>query len=113
MDKIQRRAEKLCTFRIKFQDLSERRRRVGMCKTHKTFNYEYKLNPRDFFKRCHGNIRGHSLKLVKQRSRTEIRSNFFSNRVVNEWNNLANKTVTANYFCTFKERLEQDADARA
>ena len=113
LDKIQSRAEKLCTPRIKFQDLSERRRRADMCETYKILNHEYKLNPRDFFELSDDDLRGHNLKLSKQRSRTDIRRNFFSNRVVNEWNNLDNKTVPANNLCTFKERLELGADARA
>ena len=84
-----------------------------MCETYKILNHEYKLSPHDFFELSEDNLRGHNLKLSKQRFRTDIRRNFFSNRVVNEWNNLDNKTVTANNLCTFKERLELGADARA
>ena len=113
LDKIQHRAERLCEPRIHFQDLSERRDRVDMCETYKILNREYKLNPNDFFELGVDNLRGHDLKLVKQRSRTDIRRHFFSNRVVNKWNKLSNKVITANNISTFKERLELGADARA
>ena len=84
-----------------------------MCETFKILNRKYKIDPSDFFELCDDNRRGHSLKLAKERSRTDIRRNFFSNRVVNYWNNLDNETVTANTVSTFKERLELGADARA
>ena len=39
--------------------------------------------------------RGHSMKLAKDRSRLEIRKNFFTSRVVNVWNSLTDKVVCA------------------
>ena len=113
LDKIQRRAERLCDPRIKFQDLSERRARADICETYKILHRDYKLNPSDFFTLSEDNRRGHDLKLVKQRSCTDIRKHFFSNRVINQWNKLSNDVITANNISTFKERLELGADARA
>ena len=113
LDTIQHRAEKLGNPRIRFQNLSERRLRTDMCETFKILNRKYKIDPRDFFELCGDNRRGHSLKLAKKRSSTDIRRNLFSHRVVNYWNNLDNETVTANSVSTFKERLELGADARA
>ena len=37
--------------------------------------------------------RGHSLKLKKNRFRTELRQHFFSERVINRWNKLDRDTV--------------------
>ena len=76
-------------------------------------NRQYELNPDNFFTLSEDNLRGHSFKLSKHSSRTDIRKNYFSNRVVNEWNKLDDTTVTANNLSTFKERLELGADARA
>jgi len=48
---------------------------------------------------------GHSLKLFKPRCRTTIRQNFFSLRIVNEWNKLRQDVVEAPSTNTFKNRL--------
>ena len=52
--------------------------------------------------------RGHNLKLVKNRSRLNIRANFFSQKVVNLWNNLTNDTVNSYSINTFKNRLDKE-----
>jgi hypothetical protein len=39
--------------------------------------------------------RGHSLKLTKNRSRLDIRKYYFTNRVVEDWNNLPESVITA------------------
>ena len=83
LEKIQRRAEKLFTPRIKFKDLSERRRRADMCEIYKTLNHEYKFNPLDFFELCDDSLCGRDFEFVKQRSRMDIRSNLFCYQVAN------------------------------
>ena len=50
--------------------------------------------------------RGNSLKLVKQRFKKEIRTNYFSLRVTNIWNSLPNDTVMAKNLSIFKCRLD-------
>ena len=45
--------------------------------------------------------RGHRLKLVKNRSRLDIRKNFFSQRVVNDWNSLPEVVVEAESINSF------------
>ena len=84
-----------------------------MCETYKILYHEYRLEPDKFFTLSDDNLRGHCFKLSEQRSRSDIRKNYFSNRVVNAWNKLDDKTVNANNLSTFKELLEQAADARA
>ena len=39
--------------------------------------------------------RGHQFKLFKYRSRLNCRSNYFFNRVINDWNNLPDTVVNA------------------
>ncbi|PIK49959.1 putative RNA-directed DNA polymerase from mobile element jockey-like [Apostichopus japonicus] len=51
--------------------------------------------------------RGHCLKLQKSHSRINIRHNFFSNRVVNEWNSLPEKVVLASSVNGFKNALDK------
>ena len=50
--------------------------------------------------------RGHSLKLVKQRSHLDIRKHFFNQRVVASWNSLPEHVVTAPNMNIFKNRLD-------
>ena len=51
--------------------------------------------------------RGHNYKLKKPRANTNIRSKFFSNRVVNTWNQLPNSVVSAESTNSFKFRLDR------
>ena len=49
--------------------------------------------------------RGHGLKLVKHRVRTDLRQHFFSERVVDSWNGLDESTVAAASLSSFKRGL--------
>ena len=51
--------------------------------------------------------RGHSLKLKKHRSRLDLTKYFFSERVVNRWNELDEDTVSATTINMFKSRLQR------
>ena len=51
--------------------------------------------------------RGHSLKLVKEFSRTDIRRFSFSQRVVNEWNSLPEWVVSSNSVLSFKVNIDK------
>jgi hypothetical protein len=50
--------------------------------------------------------RGHKFKICKGRSRLEIRKNFFSQRVVSEWNKLPSFVVEAESINSFKNKLD-------
>ena len=50
--------------------------------------------------------RGHKYKLVKNRSRLDIRKNFFSQRVVSEWNKLPTLVVEPETLNSFKNRYD-------
>ena len=54
----------------------------------------------------YGATRGHLLKLTKRRASTELRHHFFSERVINIWNSLDNRTVTSGSINFFKGNLE-------
>ena len=56
---------------------------------------------------------GHSLKLAKRSSRTQLRQNFFSNRVIKLWNSLPEEVMTAPTVNCFKGRFDRfSADNR-
>ena len=50
--------------------------------------------------------RGHSLKLPKDRAYTSTKINFFTHRIVNNWNNLPENVVSAPSINSFKNRLD-------
>jgi len=52
-------------------------------------------------------LRGHLLKLFTQKCRTTVRQNFFSLRIVSEWNKLPHDVVDAPSINTFKNRLDR------
>ena len=54
------------------------------------------------------NTRGHLQKLAKQRVKTRMRQNSFTERISNNWNNLQDKTVTAPATASFKSRLDKE-----
>ena len=61
------------------------------------------MRPSDFFIfRQDGTTRGHSHKIFKQRSRLNTRKYFFSQRIVDEWNNLSDSMVCATSVNDFK-----------
>ena len=58
--------------------------------------------------RADGNLRGHEYKLFKRRTLSlDLRKHFFSNRIVEPWNNLPSDVVTAPSLNAFKGRLDK------
>ena len=53
------------------------------------------------------NLRGHPLKLEGSRYYTTARRNFFTNRVVAEWNKLPEEVVVSRTIDSFKARLDR------
>jgi len=53
---------------------------------------------------------GHQFKLMVQRNRTNTRSSFFSQRVVNIWNGIPRSVVSATSTNNFKNRLDDCAE---
>jgi hypothetical protein len=51
-------------------------------------------------------LRGHPLKLIKNRARLLLRHNYFSNRVVNYWTKLPEAVVSASSVTDFMHRLD-------
>ena len=66
------------------------------------------LNKDMFFRIKNDSItRGHSLALVKSHSRLDIRKYTFSQRVVNDWNNLPEECINATSVNMFKNKIDQ------
>jgi hypothetical protein len=120
LEKVQRRATKCIPSlqnlpyeerlqRLKLPSLEYRRARGDMIQTYKILNNIDALDPGNFFELCNNNrTRGNSQKIVKQRFKTEIRKNVFSNRVVNNWNSLPESVISAPSLNSFKNRLDKE-----
>jgi len=55
-------------------------------------------------------LRGHEKKLVKERSRLDTRKHFFSQRVINGWNNLPAEVVNPGSVNSFKNTYDRTDD---
>jgi len=119
LEKIQRRATKMireCRYfnysdRLKYTGLTTleaRRDRGDMIECFKFLRGYNKTDAETFF-RLSGQqrTRGHGYKLEKKRSKLDIRKFFFSQRVVNEWNNLPAYVVEADSVNNFKNRYDE------
>ena len=84
-----------------------RRARGDMIEVYKFLHKVYKMPHTLLERAAEGPTRGHSLKLNKKHCRLEVRKNFFSMRVVNNWNSLPEDTVKAPCLNTFKARLDR------
>ena len=91
---------------LKLWTLEERRVRADLIEVYKIIYRISSVSFDTFFKyNNYGATRGHSLKLMKRRASTELRHHFFSERVINIWNSLDNRTVTSGSIDIFKGNL--------
>ena len=107
LEKTQRKITKWCPGlqqlsyenRLKALDLptlTNRFKRGDLIETFKLLTNYYNISPDVFFTLSTDNrTRGHSLKLLGCRYFTDTRKFFFSNRVIEPWNNLPNSLVTS------------------
>jgi len=120
IEKVQRRATKLIpgyrekTYEQRLRDLklpslSYRRARGDIIQTYCYTHRLYRVaNIDNLLPMVTDNYtRGHSLKLAKLRVNTSLRQNFFSQRVVNSWNDLPDSVVTADNINILKSRLDR------
>ena len=119
IEKVQRRATKMMNEcrRLNYEDrlvetglitLKERRTRGDLIEVFKMIKGLNKADYTRFFTlEANNRTRGHRFKIVKNRTRLEIRKNFFSQRIVNEWNALPALVVEAESVNIFKNRYDR------
>ena len=119
IEKVQRRATKLISEcsnlsyedRLEFIGLSTleaRRNRGDLIEVFKVLKGFSKVDYKHFFQLAdNGKTRGNKYKLVKSRSRLDIRKHFFSQRVISEWNKLPNSVVEAETVNAFKNKYDR------
>ncbi len=92
---------------LKLPTLVFRRRRGDMIQIYKYMHGLFDVSHEKLLPLGHNNItRGHQLRIKKVRCRLRIRSHFFSQRAVNDWNQLPEDVVNAVSLNAFKTRLD-------
>ena len=100
--------ERLHVVKLKLTTLEKRRERGDLLQTYRIMKQIDKSKPDDYFEPATtSKTRGYSKKLIKTRSRLDIRKNFYSQRVVNGWNKLPQIAIDAPTLLSFKRQLTQ------
>ena len=93
--------------------LEERRNRSDMVEMFKVLKGLSAIPVETFFElNGNGRTRGNSMKIVKRVVRTDVRKYFFSQRVVNRWNGLEERVVSATTVESFKGRLHEEREKK-
>ena len=93
---------------LQLPTLKYRRKRADMLQVWRIIHRKDDLDESNFFQRKEeSRTRGHPLKLSKTHNRTKIRSQVFSQRIVNMWNALPESVVCAPTLNSCKSRLEK------
>ena len=85
--------------------LQFRRERADMLQVFKILNGYEDIDSSRLFTLSSTGLRGHSLKLFKERSRLLLRKQTFTQRVVDSWNNLPENVVNTPSINAFKNRF--------
>ena len=93
--------------------LEERHNRADLVEVFKIITGQSSVPASTFFDfNSDTRMRGHSLKLLKHHSVENIRSHFFSERVINRWNRLPSDVVTVKSINSFKAGLQRVRDTQ-
>ena len=121
IEKVQHRATKMIEGykNLKYEDrltktdlttLEERRTRGDLIEVFKMIKGLNKTDYKKFFTIEHNSrTRGHRFKIIKNRSRLDIRKYFFSQRIVNEWNDLPEVVIESESVNSFKNSYDKYA----
>ena len=120
LERVQRSATRLLSgfARFGYEDrlrklgittLRKRRERGDLIEVYRIMSGREKIEKTQFFRPASNEygLRGHSLKIRKERSRLDIRKHSFSQRVVGSWNRLPQKVVDAQSINQFKDLLDR------
>jgi hypothetical protein len=117
LEKIQHRATKMISslkdhsYEERLQilgltTLETRRLRGDLIEVFKIFKGFDDVPWENFFKKSHTSLRGHSLKLFKKSVKLDIRKHFFSQRIIDEWNQLPKELIDSRTVSRFKHCLD-------
>ena len=117
LEKVQRRATKIISHirnlpyrerlrRCNLMTLEERRRRYDLIEMFKIMKGIYKIDKDRLFEVNTNRTRGHSMKIIKNHCRLNLRKNFFTQRIVNDWNHLPQSAVDQKTVLGFKIEID-------
>ena len=117
VERVQRRATKIVQdikdlsyeerLRIlELPSLLHRRRRGDMIFTYKIFTEQVGLDKNVFFPSPQRSMRGHQFQIMKKKATKLCRTTSYSNRVIDDWNPLPLKVITAKTTDKFKEFID-------
>ena len=92
--------------KLKLPSLEYRRERGDMIDVFKFVENIYDTDRPKLKLAASNRTRGHKKKLEKQRSKLDVRSSYFSNRVINLWNDLPDAVVNSRSVDAFKNQLD-------
>jgi len=98
--------------------LKDSRERGDMIEVYNLLTGREQIDSKQFFQLAqnHHGLREHGMKLTKERPRLDTKKYFFSQRVVNVWNRLPAKVVSAETVNGFRNayyhKYDKDMDAR-
>ena len=103
---------------LNLQSLEDRRTRFDMLQTFKILKRIDNVNPDTWFTtmgtgRRVTRLSANPLNLIKQRSRTDVRQNFFSQRVVDKWNQLPDFVKDSTNITRFKKNYDYHCTGNA
>ena len=118
LERVQRRSTKLVLElrnleyperlrRLGLTTLEERRARGDMIQTYKFVSGKEDINPSVFFQMAVPRPGANSRKIFMQRTRLNVRKNFYSQRVGTSWNKLENNVVEARKTSSFKKHFDR------
>ena len=97
---------------LNLPSLAERRKRADMIETFKIVKGHNNVDMSTWFQKVNSNgtqtrNSSHPDNLKKPQSKTDIRKNFFSDRVINSWNNLPHDLKSAPSVKSFKRNYDK------
>ena len=93
--------------KLNLPSLQHRRRRGDMIYAYKIMTEKVKIKANDIFKRTSRTLRGHDFKIQKKKATKVPTINVFINRIVNDWNSLPRKIMSATTINSFKNALDK------
>lgn len=97
--------------RLGLWSLEERRNRADLLEVFRIFRGWSVVSFDSLFSLNISVTRGHSAKIVRKRCRLDVRRHFFSERVVERWNNLDQHVIDSDTLNSFKSGLEKARQA--
>ena len=94
---------------LELTTLKERRNREDLIETFKIMTGKERVVRSQFFQLsiCEYQLRGHTMKLLKQRTSLDVQKFSFSQHMVQEWNKLSQHVVDSTSVNRFKNRLDK------